>query len=67
MAELEQKFNLLTKFPDMGKRREQLAPGLRGSPHGRYMIYYLAGEARIVIVRVLHSARDAAAIFGQEA
>ncbi len=49
----------------MGKRREQLAASLRGLPHGRYMIYYLAADARIVIVRVLHSARDAAAIFGE--
>lgn len=51
----------------MGKRREQLTAGLRGLPHGRYMIYYIAGDARITIVRVLHSARDAAAIFGEGA
>ncbi len=66
MAELEQKFKLLTKFPDMGKRREQLAAGLRGLPHGRYMIYYLTTDATLTIVRVLHGARDAAAIFGEE-
>ena len=30
VGELAQKFNRLTKFPEMGKRREQLAAGLRG-------------------------------------
>jgi plasmid stabilization system protein ParE len=29
------------------------------------MIYYLATDATLTIVRVLHGARDAAAIFGE--
>jgi plasmid stabilization system protein ParE len=69
---LEQKFKLLTKFPEMGGRREQLAAGLRGLSYGRYVIYYiyyiadLATDANLIIVRVLHSARDAVAIFGED-
>lgn len=49
----------------MGKRREQLAAGLRGLSHSRYIIYYLPTGTNLIIVRVLHTARDAAAIFGK--
>jgi len=42
--------------------REQVAAGLRVSFAGSYAIYYLHDERELVIVRVLHGARDAAAI-----
>jgi toxin ParE1/3/4 len=44
--------------------RNQLAPGLRALPYGDYVIYYMAKPDELVIVRVLHGARDARAIFG---
>jgi toxin ParE1/3/4 len=58
------KFEPLRQFPEMGAAREQLSPGLRALPHGNYVIYYLAEPDELVIVRVLHGARDARAIFG---
>jgi plasmid stabilization system protein ParE len=67
MAEFKKKFDLLTKFPEIGAHRDQLAESLRGLSYGRYMIYYIPTETEIVIVRVLHAGRDAAAIFGQGA
>jgi toxin ParE1/3/4 len=48
----------------MGPAREQLAAGLRALPYRDYVIYYLAEPDELVIVRVLHGARDARAIFG---
>jgi toxin ParE1/3/4 len=42
--------------------REQFAPGLRVTFHGAYAIYYRPMPDAVVIVRVLHGARDAAAI-----
>jgi len=42
--------------------REQFAPGLRARFVGNYAIYYLNDERELVIVRVLHGARDAAAL-----
>jgi toxin ParE1/3/4 len=63
--ELYEKIRLLADFPEIGARRELLAPNLRGLSHGRYMIYYFAKDTEIVIVRVVHGARDARAIFGE--
>ena len=42
----------------MGRRREELAPGLRSILQGSYVIFYRLTEERIEIVRVLHVARD---------
>jgi toxin ParE1/3/4 len=58
------KFEPLRQFPELGAVREQLAPGLRALPYRDYVIYYLAEPDALVIVRVLHGARDARAIFG---
>jgi toxin ParE1/3/4 len=42
--------------------REHFAPGLRVAFSGNYAIYYVHDENELVIVRVLHGARDAAAL-----
>jgi toxin ParE1/3/4 len=42
--------------------REHFAPGLRAAFSGNYAIYYVHDERELVIVRVLHGARDAAAL-----
>jgi toxin ParE1/3/4 len=39
-----------------------LAPGLRVAFSGAYAIYFVHDANELVIVRVLHSARDAAAL-----
>ena len=49
-------------FPLSGVGREQFAPGLRAGFVGSYVIYYRADERELIIVRVLHGARDAAAL-----
>jgi toxin ParE1/3/4 len=46
----------------MGVARAALGPGLRVFFHGRYAIYYIPQDEELVIVRVLHGARDVAAI-----
>jgi toxin ParE1/3/4 len=38
------------------------APGLRVTFHGSYALYYIHTDDELVIVRVLHGARDAAAL-----
>jgi len=52
----------LLDFPSSGVSRDRLARGLRVVFQGNYAIYYTIAEIEIIIVRVLHSARDAAVI-----
>jgi len=49
-------------MPHLGPARDQLAPGLRVTFHKSYAIYYRRLADALVIVRVLHGARDVAAI-----
>jgi toxin ParE1/3/4 len=55
-------FHRVQELPLSGSPRDQLAPGLRVIFHGAYAIYYAPRAETLVIVRVLHSARDAAAL-----
>lgn len=52
----------MREFPLSGPPRDQLAPGLRVTFHGAYAIYYVPRADALVVIRVLHSARDAAAL-----
>lgn len=49
--------------PGLGRRREELAPGIQSFPYGRYILFYRVVAGAIEIVRVLHSARDIENIF----
>ncbi len=56
----------LGRQPGLGRRREELAPGIQSFPHGRYILFYRAVPGAIEIVRVLHSARDIENIFDDQ-
>jgi toxin ParE1/3/4 len=60
---IDQKFELLAQQSGLGRRREELAEGLRRFPVGRYVIFYLLIPGGVQIVRVLHGARDIEAGF----
>jgi toxin ParE1/3/4 len=59
---IEAHFEPLLHFPLSGPTREQLAPGLRVTFHSSYAIYYQPLPDALVIVRVIHGARDMAAL-----
>ena len=60
---IDQKFQLLAQQSGLGRRREELAEGLRSFPVGRYVIFYLPISGGVQIVRVLHGGRDNEAAF----
>jgi toxin ParE1/3/4 len=60
---IDAKFQNLSRQPGLGRRREELAAGLRSFPVGRYVIFYHQVQDCLQIVRVLHGARDVDAVF----
>ena len=46
------------ELPGMGRRRDDLAPGLRCIAQGNYLVFYRLADNGIEVVRVLHGARD---------
>ena len=62
---LAQRCHKLAQNPGRGRPREDLRPGLRSLPFGRYLIYYRPTPRGVEIVRVLHASRDQNAIFDE--
>jgi plasmid stabilization system protein ParE len=62
VATIEARFQPPRQFPLSGPVHEQFAPGLRVTFHSPYAIYYKPFSDALVIVRVIHGARDVEAI-----
>jgi toxin ParE1/3/4 len=65
VAAIEAAFEPVRHFPLAAPLREHLAPGLRVTFHPPYAIYYRPLADAVVIIRVLHGARDVATIAEQ--
>jgi len=63
---IESKLQALARTPGIGKRREELLPGLQSFPVGNYVVFYRASEDGIDVIRVLRGSRDIEEIFRQE-
>lgn len=63
---LDEKLELLATQPLMGRVRDELLAGLRSFPFRRYVIFYLAVEDGVDVVRALHSGRDIDLAFGED-
>lgn len=48
----------LLVYPHLGRARDDLSPGLRSLRAESHMIYYLADERTVTIVRLLHARMD---------
>jgi toxin ParE1/3/4 len=62
LAKIADASGRLLEFPLLGSSRESFAAGLRVIFEGNYALYYMASETELILVRVLHGARDAATI-----
>ncbi|MGH7134169.1 MAG: type II toxin-antitoxin system RelE/ParE family toxin [Pirellulales bacterium] len=56
-------FGTLATQPEMGERRDDLVIGLRTFSVKNYVVCYAPIESGIEVARVLHGARDIAAVF----
>lgn len=65
LAAFEAQFQKLQSYPLLGVSREQFASGMRAIFQGQYAIYYMPLTSELIILRVLHSARDTRAIADQ--
>jgi toxin ParE1/3/4 len=63
---LNHKLQRIAQMPSMGRRREELAPGLRSFPVRNYSLFYQITEDGIDVVRVIHGSRDIEALFDDD-
>jgi toxin ParE1/3/4 len=62
---IEEKLQALARNPGMGRRREELLPGLQSFPVGNYVVFYREIKDGIDVIRVLRGSRDIEGIFRQ--
>lgn len=61
---ITERFFLLSSYPHIGRRRDDdLRPGLRSFLAGEYVILYRIEDEDVLILHVLRSSRDIAALF----
>jgi toxin ParE1/3/4 len=55
----------LATAPLAGRTRDEFELGLRSFPIENYIAFYCLRDTTVEIVRIIHSARDLSAIFGE--
>ncbi len=63
LRQITTRFEPLCVAPNIGARRDFLAPGLRVQLYRGYAIYYLFDETQLIILRVVHGARSVEDLF----
>lgn len=56
-------FEMLADYPEAGRERNELKADLRSFPCSSYMIFYRLWAGDVMILRVIHAARDLEEIF----
>ncbi len=56
---------MLARHPQMGELRPDLRDDLRSFSVGNYVVFFRQQMDFVEIVRVIHGARDASAVFGR--
>ena len=51
-------FELLAEYPMLGRRADQIAPGVRRHEFQAHVVFYVQRKANIRIARVLHARMD---------
>jgi toxin ParE1/3/4 len=58
LLDLDDELSKIAPFPESGRARDELSPGLRSLPFDRLVLFYLPHPEGIELVRVLAGAQD---------
>jgi toxin ParE1/3/4 len=58
MAELIGHIELIASRPHMGRVRDEVGTGVRGTLHGPYVVFYRLVRSRVEVLRIIHMSRD---------
>lgn len=63
LTRLDAKFSKIALFPNLGRQRNEILPGLRSFPIDQYLILYIPANQDVDILRVVNGYRDLSALF----
>lgn len=66
LKRLIERFRELCDMPGIGRKRDELAPGMRSSAVGDYLVFYHVLDGELEVVHVVHGHRNLEKVFEQE-
>jgi len=63
LDEIDEICNTLADTPQAGRIRGELSPNMRSLHVGNYVVFYRPSDDGIIVIRVLHGARDLPELF----
>jgi toxin ParE1/3/4 len=57
-ARIQHTLSTLARHPELGRSRDEILPHLRSYAMDSHLIFYLVSEKEIVVLRIMHSAKD---------
>jgi len=66
LTRIDDRLRRLSEFPNSGRSRAELSPHLRSVAVGNYLLFHIAREDGIELVRVFHAARDLDSLFDED-
>jgi len=63
LSKLDAKFSRIVRFPNLGRQRNEILPGIRSLSVDAYLILYIPIGQDIEILRVVSGYRDLTALF----
>lgn len=63
LSKIEEKCNMIARFPESYRLRPELLPQLRSFPFKNYVIFYVPIKSGIEVFRILHGSRDIERVF----
>lgn len=63
MSKLNAKFTKIAKFPNLGRQRDEILPGIRSLPVDNYLILYMSIGQDVEIFRVISGYRNLSDLF----
>ena len=63
LTRLDAKLSKFAQFPNLGRQRNEILPGLRSFPMDQYLILYIPVNQDVDILRVVSGYRDLSALF----
>ena len=64
LGALVDRMKRLAGSPELGRNRDDIAPGYRCFPEGRHLIFYVVADGRISVIGVPHQSMDVDSHFG---
>ena len=65
LEKLHNTLMILANNPSLGRKRDEIAAGIRSFPSGKHIVFYLSADQCIEVARVLHQRMDPSSQFDE--